>query len=138
MRDHGIPLPDPKPNGDIELTPAQEARMPHDMKRRDAAGRACFHFLRGTVKTKPLSPQARARLADVMLGLARCMRTRGFEMGDPVIQNLPRGRVAMLFPHVSPAVLLAEKNHDPRLREARRACERGIAHRLDAAIGEER
>jgi hypothetical protein len=77
--------------------------MPHDMKRRDAADQACFHFLRGTVKTKPLSPQARARLADVLLGVARCMRKRGFELGDPVIRNLPRGEVMFLFPHVSPA-----------------------------------
>src|SRR5204863_2344696 len=57
MRARGIPHPNPDPNGDFHLTPAQEQRMraAATLKQRQAADAACFRFLKETVSTKPLS-----------------------------------------------------------------------------------
>src|SRR5919108_3154607 len=101
MRDHGIDLPDPDADGDLHLTPADEKRLGPPGRKSEQADKACFRHLRGTVKTKPLSDQARTRMADVMLEMARCMRTRGWEFGDPVVQNMSRGRVRLFFPQMS-------------------------------------
>jgi hypothetical protein len=142
MRDHGIDLPDPKPNGDIDLTPAQDQRLsprtPEQQAAHEAADKACFHFLRGAVKTKPLSDAARARMADVMLGFARCMRHRGYEFGDPVVRNMSRGRVMLFFPHEDPTVQRLSVQHNAKFQAAQANCERGQSRRLDKAIGNER
>ena len=81
MRAHGIPHPDPDANGDFHLTPAQDKAM-HSVSRKqhEAADAACFHLLKGTVSTQPLSRGAR-RAALVPLGEVRqCMLGFGYQL----------------------------------------------------------
>jgi len=141
MRDHGVDLPDPDSKGDIRLTPADEKRIGPPGPKSNRADAACFHFLRGAVNTSPLSDQARSRMADVMLQFSRCMRKRGWELGDPVVQNMSRGRVRLFFPNVSlearQAAAPSSASH-MRYMSDQAKCERGQAARLDKAIGNER
>jgi hypothetical protein len=138
MRDHGIDLPDPDANGDIHLTPADEKRIGPPGPRNEAADEACFHFLRGAVNTRPLSDQARSRMADVMLQFSRCMRRHGWEFGDPVVENMSRGRVRLYFPHEGLEVQAAQRRRDPQIAADQRTCERGQAGKLDKAMGNQR
>ncbi len=138
MRRHGIALPDPKRNGDINLTPEDEERIGPPGPRNRKADAACFRYLRGAVKVKPLSRRALARMGDVMLHFASCMRLRGYEFGKPTIRNLSRGRVILFFPHSSRKVRALTGQRNARLRSAQRECERGQTEALDAAIGNER
>ncbi len=141
MRDHGIDLPDPDAKGNIHLTPADEKRIGPPGRKSNAADAACFHFLRGAVNTSPLSDLAKSRMADVLLDFSRCMRKRGWELGDPLVENLSRGRVRMSFPAESNEVRGASSsgspNHAKYMADQTR-CERGQAARLDKAIGNER
>lgn len=133
MRQHGIPLPDPKPNGDIELSPGDEQRL-EDITpgEHDAADKSCFHLLDGFVDTAPVSDQALARVADVALAFAACMRRKGFEFGDPQVTRGKLGRVKILFPD-------APYPHDlpgthPKLDAAQAVCNRGFNERVDEAL----
>ena len=48
MRAHGVPHPDPQPNGNFELSRAQDERLRAiPRRRRVAADKACFHDLKG-------------------------------------------------------------------------------------------
>ena len=136
MRAHGIALPDPKANGDIQLTPPDERRIGRPGPKNDAADRSCFRFLRGSTSTQPISARGRRRMANIMKGLARCMSNQGYEFNEPVVKNLSRGRVSMLFPDM-PAKTMAESG-TPRYKRAQRQCERGIPAKLDAVIADER
>ena len=81
MRAHGVPHPDPDANGDFHLTPAQDKAM-HSVSRKqhEAADAACFHLLKGTVSTQPLSRGAQ-RAALVPLGEVRqCMLGFGYRL----------------------------------------------------------
>lgn len=139
MRREGVPLPDPKrPDGDIQLTPADEKRIGGPGARTDSASEKCFHYLRGAVKTQPLSAGAKRRLLAVLDGFAACMRKRGWEFGKPTLTERTQGRVLMMFYGPSAAVTAAQAAHDPRLERDRIACERGQTARLDAAVGNER
>jgi hypothetical protein len=140
MRAHGFGLPDPQPNGDLELTPAQEERIrrtaPAGRRAHDAADRACFHHLRPVVNTAPLSKGAKRRVVAVLRGLGACMRRYGYDLGRPVVRDLPRGQVFAGFDAPSARARAAQGTE--RFRAAQRVCERGLARRVDAAIGDER
>src|SRR5690348_15306777 len=92
MRAHGVPQPSPDPNGDINLTPADEARMRRVGRSKvQAADKLCFDLhLKGVVSTKPLSPLAQSRALDVLRDLAACLKGFGYTEGEPVVKNLSR------------------------------------------------
>ncbi len=99
MRAHGVPHPDPDANGDFHLTPAQDKAM-HSVSRKqhEAADAACFHLLKGTVSTQPLSRGAQ-RAALVPLGEVRqCMLGFGYHFGKPIVKNMSRGRADVRLP----------------------------------------
>ena len=66
-------------------------------KQHEAADAACFHLLKGTVSTKPLSRGAQ-RAALVPLGEVRsCIRGFGYQLGKPIVKNMSRGRAMFGF-----------------------------------------
>jgi hypothetical protein len=99
MRGHGVAHPNPNRAGDFELTPKQESRMRASAtpKQHEAADAACFHLLRGTVSTKPLSKAAQ-KAALVPLGdLKACLAAHGYHVGKPIVKLMPRGRAMFGF-----------------------------------------
>ena len=134
MRAHGVPHPDPDRNGDFHLTPAQERRMHKaSPQQHEAADAACFHYLKGTVSTAPLSKAAQ-RAALVPLGdVRRCMHERGYELGKPMVRNMSRGRAMFGF-ETTPL------HPSKQLNASEHACERkvGLAKKLDAIIKADR
>ena len=139
MRKHGIPHPNPDRLGNFHLTPAQERRMrqaasPHE---HELAERACFHHLKGTVSTKPLSPHAIALAEKALLSLSRCMRDRGYDyFSDPVVRNLSRGRASFGFRKTDPAIMKAQRTK--AFLQARTACEKRLNKKLDRIIAADR
>ncbi|MET7394627.1 hypothetical protein ABZS66_14160 [Dactylosporangium sp. NPDC005572] len=73
MREHGVDMPDPGPDGNIEIAPGA------DRSKVLAASEACQEFLPNGGSLQNLSPeqleQARA--------FAKCMREHGVDMPDP-------------------------------------------------------
>jgi hypothetical protein len=93
MREHGIDVPDPGPNGEMRLTigPGQEAKM-------KKAKEACGDLLENA---RPrLSEEQQSVMQDAMLAFAKCMREHGIDMPDPefgeggrVTQRARRGQL---------------------------------------------
>jgi len=137
MRVHGVPHPDPDRHGDFHLTPAQEQRMRRAGRaRHEAAERACFHYLKGVVSTKPLSAHAMARAVEVLEEVRRCMKRHGFTFGRPFVRNLSRGRAFFGFRSVGSG----DAGRSPKLLRAEHSCERqvGLARRIDAIVAADR
>lgn len=138
MRAHGVPHPDPDANGDFHLTPAQDKAMhAASPKQHEAADKACFHLLKGTVSTKPLSKGAK-RAALVPLGeVRRCMHGFGYQLGKPVVKNMTRGRAMFGFQYapVQPGAKARQK-----MQGAQHTCEKrvGLARKIDAIIKADR
>jgi hypothetical protein len=134
MRAHGVPHPDPDANGDFHLTPAQDKAM-HSVTRKqhEAADAACFHLLKGTVSTQPLSRGAQ-RAALVPLGEVRqCMLGFGYRLGKPVVKNMSRGRAMFGFePTPQPKGATARA----KILDAEHTCEKRVrlAAKIDAII----
>ncbi|SDX03272.1 hypothetical protein SAMN05421504_102100 [Amycolatopsis xylanica] len=87
MREHGIPMEDPKPVGDggamsqaIPFTPGQEDKL-------NAADAACKHLQPNGGEMKPPSPEE----MDKMRKQAKCMREHGVDWPDPDAENGKRG-----------------------------------------------
>jgi hypothetical protein len=140
MRAHGVAHPDPDRRGDFHLTPAQERRMRASAtpQKHEAAEKACFHRLKGTVSTRPLSPAARRAALEPLRDLKRCLRGFGYGVGRPTVANMSRGRARFGFdsgPQV-PGNAAARA----RLAHAQRVCERRVhlSQRLDAIIKADR
>ena len=138
MRAHGIPHPDPDANGDFHLTPAQDKAMHAATSRQhEAADKACFHLLNGTVGTKPLSEGAR-RAALVPLGEVRqCMRGFGYRLGPPIVKNMSRGRAMFGFQYAPTPTSAKER---ARIQGAQHTCERRVrlAAKIDAIVKADR
>ena len=79
-----------------------------------------------------MSDQALARVADVALEFARCMREKGFEFGDPQVTRSKLGRVKILFPD-APYPNDPPGTH-PKLDAAQADCSRGFNQRVDEAL----
>ena len=107
-------------------------------KRRRAADKACFHFLAGTVSTKPLSAAAKRAALGPLRELKRCMQGRGYELGAPVVKNLPRGRAMFGFDKSPPPPHDAQSRR--RQHVAQLGCEKStrLAAKLDAIIKADR
>ena len=138
MRAHGIPHPDPDANGDFHLTPAQDKAM-HTVPRKqhEAADAACFHLLKGTVSTQPLSRGAQ-RAALVPLGEVRqCMLGFGYRLGKPIVKNMSRGRAMFGFQY-APQPKSAKARE--KIQGAQHTCEKRVklAAKIDAIIKADR
>jgi len=139
MRQHGVPHPNPDSAGNFHLTPHQEALMRRATPRQhELAERACFHFLKPVVSTKPLTSHAKSLARGALRGFAACMRSRGYDFYDSatVVRNLSRGRAFFGFEGTDPRIMKAQKTA-PFLR-ARTACEQKLNAKLDAIIAADR
>ena len=76
MREHGIDMPEPGPDGRIE---ARAIGGPEDGGKMQKADEACRSLLPNGGKPKPLSPEE----LDKQRQIAKCMRDHGVDMPDP-------------------------------------------------------
>jgi len=139
MRARGIAHPDPAPNGDFHLTPAQERRLRASAtpKEIEAGDKACFHYLKGTVSTKPLSLAARRAALVPLRDLKRCLHGFGYDEGKPMVRGLTRGRAMFGF-ETGPKPQDAQDRE--KLQNAQHTCEQRVqlAKRIDAIIKADR
>jgi hypothetical protein len=140
MRAHGIAHPNPDANGDFELTPAQERRMRASStpKEHEAADKACFRNLKGTVSTKPLSKAARKAALGPLRDLEQCLHGYGYDLGKPMVRNMSRGRAMFGFDRTPPQPPSGEAQQ--RLQKAQHTCEKKVhlAQRIDAIVKADR
>jgi len=136
LRAHGLDHPDPDANGDFSLTPKEEERLKESapLKDRQQADRECFHLLKGTVSTKPLSKAAQHAALAPLRELKRCLKGFGYDVGNPVVENLQRGRAMFGFDTSGrqPSTKAGRtKRHDAQI-----TCEKRVrlAQRLDEII----
>jgi hypothetical protein len=139
MRARGIAHPDPAPNGDFHLTLAQERRMRASatQKQIEAGDKACFHYLKGTVSTKPLSPAAKRAALVPLRDLKRCLHGFGYAEGRPIVRSLSRGRAMFGF-ESGPRPQNAQER--TKLENAQHTCEQRVqlAKRIDAIVKADR
>jgi hypothetical protein len=91
MREHGVNVPDPKPDrrglvfraqGAQDGGPGKGGANPNRLR---AADRACRHYLRGALKQPSRAELNKMR--DAALKWARCMRQSGVNVPDPSAGN---------------------------------------------------
>jgi hypothetical protein len=99
MRAHGVAHPSPNRTGDFELTAKQEARMRASATpaEHEAADKACFHLVDGTVSTKPLSKAAQHAALVPLRDLKKCLAQHGYKVGKPIVKLMTRGRAMFGF-----------------------------------------
>jgi hypothetical protein len=138
MRAHGIPHPDPDANGDFHLTPAQDKAMHKaSPKQHEAADKACFHLLKGTVSTQPLSKRAQRAALGPLGEVRQCMRGFGYQFGKPIVKNMSRGRAMFGF-EATPQPKGAKAR--AKILGAEHTCEKRVklAAKIDAIIKADR
>jgi hypothetical protein len=132
MRSKGLPFPLPDAAGNFQLSYRRERALKRAATRRErnAADAACFHYLRGTVSTKPLSARAQQEALEPLYALKACLESHGYEVGKPTVQLLSRGRAMFGFTR-SNARIPPDIQH---------GCEREVklAKKLDAIIRRDR
>ena len=136
MRAHGVAHPDPDAQGDFHLTPAQERKMRASATpaQHEAADRACFEHLKGTVGTQPLSKAARRAALGPLRDLKACLHGFGVEVGKPIVKPMSRGRAMFGFDSAGPrAKTKAERS---QRQHAQRTCEKRVhlAQRIDEIV----
>jgi len=136
MRAHGVAHPNPDAQGDFHLTPAQERKMRASATpaQHEAADRACFDHLKGTVSTQPLSKAAQRAALAPLRELKACLHGFGIEVGKPIVKTMTRGRAMFGFDSAGPrASTQAER---ARRQKAQRACEKRVhlAQRIDEIV----
>jgi hypothetical protein len=99
MRGRGLPFPMPNAAGDFHLSYRRERALKAaaTQAERTAADAACFHFLKGTVSTKPLSANARRQALQPLRALKACLASHGYRVGTPIVRLLSRGRAMFGF-----------------------------------------
>ena len=106
-------------------------------RQHELAERACFHFLRPVVSTKPLSAHAMALARNALRSFAGCMKSRGYDFyASPVVRNLSRGRAMFGFEDTDPRIMRVQKTK--RFLKERTACEQKLNAKLDAIIAADR
>jgi hypothetical protein len=106
MREHGVDMPDPGPNGEVRLRarPGEESKI-------QAAQKACSKYLAGLARKA--SPAQQQAMQDAALRYARCMRQNGVDFPDPKFEN---GGIRFGGPGLNP--------NSPRFQQADKACRR--------------
>jgi hypothetical protein len=138
MRQHGVPHPDPDRGGNFRLTPHDEQLMRRaGPRKRDAAEKACFHYLKPVVSTKPLSPHAKTLAKAALQGFSRCMRAYGYDFfRNPVVRNRSLGRAFFGFEKADPRAKKVQRSE--RYLRARNACEKKLNAKLDDIVANDR
>ncbi|GGO63534.1 hypothetical protein [Nonomuraea cavernae] len=76
MREHGVPMDDPEPNGAIRI------KMKKGMEQQvEEAQQACKHFMDAAIGDRMGRPDQKTQ--DRALKFAQCMREHGIHMEDP-------------------------------------------------------
>jgi hypothetical protein len=137
-RRRGVPHPDPDRGGNFHLTPHDEQLMRRvGPRKHEAAEKACFHFLRPVVSTKPLSRHAHSLAKAALRRFSRCMAERGYDFyADPFVKNLSRGRAFFGFRWTDPAIMKVQRK--ARFLRERTSCERKLNARLERIIAADR
>lgn len=118
MREHGVPIQDPKTSGRGDnVSFGAPGKAPADKAKVDAADKACRHFIAGVVRGGPSKrdPQQEARIREQALAFAKCMREHGVNMPDPQFQS--GGRVEQR---------VTAKPDDPNFKRANQACAKKV------------
>jgi hypothetical protein len=110
MREHGVDMPDPDANGEIQLNVGPG----DDMEKVEEAQKACDHILQNAGSR--LSEEQQSVMQDALLKFAKCMREHGIDMPDP--QFGEGGRVTQ---QGGPGA--GVDPDDPKFQEAQKACE---------------
>jgi hypothetical protein len=99
MRARGLPFPMPNASGDFHLSYRRERALKAaaTQRERNAADAACFHLLKGTVSTKPLSANAQRQALQPLRALKACLESHGYKVGTPIVRILSRGRAMFGF-----------------------------------------
>jgi hypothetical protein len=131
MRSRGLPFPMPNAAGDFHLSYRRERalRAAATDRQRNADDAACFHFLEGTVSTKPLSVNAQRQALEPLRALGACLESHGYAVGKPIVRLLSRGRAMFGF------------DRGTRIPpDVQHGCEREVklSQRLDAIIKADR
>jgi hypothetical protein len=80
MRSHGIPVPDPNSQGQVEGAEALKQRYENTPQGQQALN-ACRSYLRGVVAERTAAQRQEVREAE--LKFAPCMRAHGIALADP-------------------------------------------------------
>jgi len=99
MRDHGVPMKDPKVSADggLQMTvgadgkPGEGGPGSAAQKKMETADKACKHFMDAVAPEQNMSPQQVAEEQDKQTKLAECMRGKGYDFADPKVDD--QGRV---------------------------------------------
>ncbi|HEU4656201.1 MAG TPA: hypothetical protein VFR97_01685 [Capillimicrobium sp.] len=110
MREHGVDVPDPDPDGRIEmrLEPGSQAQM-------ERAQEACRELQEAAAP--PLSEEERTELYDAAVEFSQCMREHGVDMPDP--QQAEGGGILMRMPEGG----RMPDMESPAFQRAQEACE---------------
>jgi hypothetical protein len=80
MRSHGIPVPDPNTQGQVEGSEALKQRYENTPQGQQGLS-ACRSYLRGVVPERTAAQTQELRAAQ--LKFAQCMRAHGIALADP-------------------------------------------------------
>ena len=129
------PASDPDSAGNFHLTPGQERQMKRATPRQhELAERACFHFLKPVVSTKPLSERARASAKRALTAPRPACRLAATtdSRAPPAVHDLSRGRAFFGVERADPTRRAgAEESATPRGSSGARAgaqCEARCGH----------
>jgi hypothetical protein len=102
MREHGVSMQDPDPNGRVEIKAGkgEEAKV-------NTAQQACAHFLQAAIGDSARKPDQKT--LDQGLKFAQCMREHGIDMKDPG----PDGRID---------IRIQEGTSEQKVNDAQEAC----------------
>ncbi|MBX6386429.1 MAG: hypothetical protein IRZ07_26215 [Microbispora sp.] len=102
MREHGVDMPDPGPDGRIRITTKKG-----EQATTEKAIKACEHFMKDAVGDKAGADDPEVR--DRMVKFAQCMREHGIDVPDPA----PGQGIQLKI----------KKGQEKALEEAQKACE---------------
>jgi hypothetical protein len=111
MRDEGIDMPDPSPDGDQDVKIGGDSGIsPEEFER---ASRACERYRRSS--TRQPTEEEQQEFREMALAHSRCMREHGIDMSDPVFTE-HGARVELRGGSGKP------NDEDPKFKAAEEAC----------------
>ena len=116
MRENGVDIPDPDPNGLIQMGPGGAGTIGGDDEKTKAANKACEHHLRDGLP--PMSAEDEQRMRDELLAFARCMREQGVDMPDPSAPGSNEGGGGFTVDMPEPG-----SQEDTKFKEAQKKCD---------------
>lgn len=81
MREHGVDMPDPDPNGGaVELSK-------DSMENMEAASKACDPIMQKVMQDAPANNMDNAKFEEMILAQAKCLRKKGYDVPDPIFEG---------------------------------------------------